>query len=292
MTGTGVGASITGTVSWSDLMNITQTTTIESGASVTVGPGTMITVASGASLVVKGTLTTMGSSAQHVKLSPATAGSVWGGVIVQSGGSIDLNYTDIDHTNVPLGCSAGAAQCKADHTSLTNYTGVGMQLATKATLSYMLVENGGSDGISGTPAAGETVTITDSVFHVTGGDAIVMNGAGNLTFDHNRVYGNGGAAPGQHCACHFDSTGTFLVTYNNFEASTFGLMASSMSAQSKVNNNNFINNPDAYGPASGNINPGADLTNNYWNGAAPPTLMGNSNTTPYSTTLIVGTGPR
>ena len=259
---------------------------------MTASAGTVVSVTPGVSLVVKGSLATVGSAASHVIFNPATAGMSWGGIIVQSGGSLDLAYTDVNTTNVPLTCNTGTVKCKADHTAFLGFTGVGMSISTSAVFSFVEVASGGSDGISAQTLAADTISITDSKFHTTGGDAIVMNGAGNLTFDHNHVYATvAGATPGQHCACHFNSTGTFLVTFNDFEGSTVGFMASQMNAASKVNNNNFITNTYATSDGTG-VNAGASLINNYWGGGAPPAIMGNSNTTPFSTTKIAGTGPR
>jgi hypothetical protein len=225
-------------------------------------------------------------------------GSNWGGIVVNAGGSADLAYTNIEQTTVPFSCGAGATKCKADHTALLHYTGVGMQLAESGTYTYMDVEFGGSDGIYFNGTSTQTVSITDSVFHVTGGDAIVAGGSGNLTFQFNHVYGDGGANPGQHCACHFDSNGTMLIDHNIFEKSTYGLMASQMNAQSKVNYNNFSNDSLQYGPASGGINASADLTHNYWGSATPPTITGNTTdkgtdgVNYYSTAIATGVGPR
>ncbi len=280
-TGSDVSGPIMTDSTWSGLINVT--------ASVTVTSGVTLTVAA-----VAGALRVQGTAASGVKLQPIQQGGSWGGISVTSGGSLDLAYATLDQGLTPISCAQGALLCKADHTALTNYTGVGMLISAPATFTYCRVEKGGSDGISVNAAAAELVIVTDSSFHATGGDAIVVNG-GNLTFQHNTVYGDmtGTTPTGQHCACHFASAGTFLVDHNDFYNSAYGLMASDMSATSKINQNNFYSDTNLWGTADGNgVNALADLTNDYWGGGPPPLITGNINTTPYSTTKIAGTGPR
>jgi hypothetical protein len=297
--GSGLSGSITSNQTWDGMVQIGGSISIEAGATVTVAAGALVNVMPGANISVKGTLITQGTAASPATFNTMQQGSSWGGIIVQAGGTANLSYANIEYTTVPFSCVTGAAQCKADHTQLLNFTGVGMSLTESATFSYMRVEFGGSDGISFQGSAGQTVTITDSTFHQTGGDAIVADGAGNLVFQYNHVYGNGGATPGQHCACHFDSTGTFTVDHNLFEQSSVGFMASSMDAQSKVMYNNFENNPSIYSSAGGtNVSAQADLSHNYWGSSTPPAIPGNTTnqgtagTAYYATAIATGIGPR
>ncbi len=282
---------IAANATWNNVINLKATTTINAGVTVTVAAGSLISAASGASLIVNGTLKVQGTAAQGVKLEPATTSS-WGGILAKSGGSVDLAYASITNTVVPLGCEAGATLCKADHVAISKFTGYGMDIKSAATLSYVKVEQGGSDGIYASTVAGQTVSISDSTFRTTGGDALVLNGAGNFTITHNTVSAVVAGTTGQHCACHFDATGTYNVTFNTFDSSTVGFMASKMAAASVVNNNNFISNTYSASETGVGVNAGVDLKNNYWGGGPPPAILGNSNTMPYSTTPIAGTGPR
>ncbi|HEX8952958.1 MAG TPA: hypothetical protein VF945_13975, partial [Polyangia bacterium] len=101
------------------------------------------------------------------------------------------------------------------------------------------------------------------------------------------------------CATHIATTGVVLMDHNIMEDANYGLMASNMDATSKLNLNNFVGygtgtNGGAYSSASGTgITPGVDLTNNYWNGQAPPTNTGTTLiSTTYQTTQVPGCGPR
>lgn len=285
-----VMGAISQNATWSNVVNVKGTTTINAGVTVTVSAGSLLSFAATSSLIVNGTLRVQGTAQQGVKLEPATT-MAWGGITAKSGGSVDLAYATISNTVVPLGCEAGTTQCKLDHVSINKFTGYGIDVKDNAAFSYIRVENGGADGIYANIVAGKTITVTDSVFRTTGGDAIVMNGAGNYVVDHNNVSAVAAGTTGQHCACHFNGTGTYTVTYNDFDSSTVGFMASKMAAGSKVNFNNFISNTYSTSDGTG-VNAAADLTNNYWGGGAPPAIMGNGNTTPYSTAKVAGTGPR
>jgi hypothetical protein len=279
---------------WMGAVNVTTDVTVAAGATLTVNPGTVVNVAQGFAITVSGVLRVLGTQAAPVVWNPQVSGQAWKGVTVAQGGSATISYANIDTTNTPFTCAQGALSCKVDHANMVHYTGVGAMLSAQATLDYVNVELGGSDGILETAPTGAVVTITNSTFHTTGGDAIVVT-TGDLTFNHNKVYGdvkNGG--PGLHCANHFNGTaGTMLVDHNDFYNTTYGLMASGMGSASKIVSNNFYDNSIAWGEASSTgVNPAVDLTNNYWGGAAPPPITGNSKTTPYSTTLIAGTGPQ
>jgi hypothetical protein len=274
----GPTSSITSNQSWSGLVNIMQNTSIEAGATVDVAAGTLINVATGAAITVKGTLTVNGTDGSHVIFNPMQQGASWGGVVVASGGSLQLNYADLNYTQTPLSSNAGAASVNVSHAQFLHYTGMGSQIASNATFDHLRVEFGSGEGFAVNGAAGTLVTVTDSVIHQTGGDALIVNGAGDFTFQYNHVYGNGGNTTqlsGQHCACHFSSTGTFTVDHNILEKSQVGFMAGGMNAQSKVMYNNFVSNPEAVYSGLGAISAGADLSHNFWDGS-PPAISGNT----------------
>ncbi len=289
----GVSGTLSADTTWTGDVAVSGDVTVPSGVTLTVAAGANVTFAGAANVIIGGKMSIQGTSASPVTLTAANQASAWGGLTVQSGGSLDSAYATLSYTVTPLTTFAGATLTQLDHTQLLHYTGVGAQIAAPATFTYVRVEFGGSDGITVNAGPNDLVTITDSTFHMTGGDATVVN-AGNLTFNHNAAYGDTpGGALGVHCACHYASTGTYLVDHNDFYNASYGFMASNMGAASKVNENNFYANGLEWGSADGNpVNAGVDLTNNYWGGGAPPTIQGNSRTTPYSTTKITGTGPR
>jgi hypothetical protein len=291
-----VTGGVTADTTWMGVINVKADVPVSAGVTLTVNPGTVINISAGFGITISGTLKVMGTTASPALFNPAVSGMAWKGITVASGGSATISNANIDTTTTPFTCAPGAALCKVDHTNMVHYTGVGAALAAATTLDHVRVEFGGSDGIGENAPAGTLVTITNSIFHTTGGDAIVVT-SGDLTFSYNKVYGDvKGGGPGLHCANHFAGAGTVLADHNDFYQTSYGLMVSGLSATSKISNNNFYDDGIYWGPslsgASAGVNPAVDFTNNYWAGAAPPAIMGNSKTTPYMTAMIAGTGPQ
>jgi hypothetical protein len=300
----GGGAAKSGTLSademWSGLIHVTGDVTVASGVTLTIAAGTLVQFDAGKAIVVNGTLTVSGTSASNVAFAPLQMPGSWAGVEVNAGGKATISYADMAMPSTGITCASGAAGCAGDHLKIHDYSAMGLSIAAAATFDYLDVEKGGAGGIYVNAGAADTVKVTDSTFHVTGGDAVICD-AGNLTFQYNSSYGNGGATPGQHCACHFASTGTMLIDHNDFNDSTYGSMLSGMNAMSKVNNNNFSGDQIAYGTAGTNVSAMADLSQNYWGSATPPIIGGNTTNqksaqglpaNAFYTSPVAGTGPR
>jgi hypothetical protein len=301
----GSGTARTGTISadqtWDGLNHVTGDVTVAAGVTLTIDAGAQVQVDAGKAIIVSGTVKVTGTAASTVAFTPTQMGMAWGGIQVNSGGSATISYADMSFPSTGLSCAAGAATCAADHTSVHDYTGAGMNIASTATFSYLTVEKGGGGGIFINAAATDTVTITDSTFHITGNDAVIGDG-GNITFQYNHSYGSGGATPGVHCACHFATTGTVLVDHNNFEGATYGTMIGGMSATSKFNYNNLTGDANAYGSSGSPVNAQADLSKNYWGSDTAPIITGNTTNQPdpktglpadaFYKTMVTGTGPR
>ncbi|HXU73250.1 MAG TPA: hypothetical protein VN947_28220 [Polyangia bacterium] len=301
--GTGVGADKSGPITadqeWSGAITISGDVTVNAGVTLTIDAGTLIQVAAGKALIVNGTLKVNGTTASTVMFTPNPTPGTWDGIQVQAGGAATISWANLAYPTTGLSCATGATTCSIDHSKVTNYSSVGMSLMVTATLDHVTVDTGGSGGVVIQGAATDTVTITDSTFHHTGGDAVIAD-SGNMTLSYSHMYGDmvGGGA-GVHCATHIATAGVVLADHNILEDANYGLMASNMAATSKINLNNFLgygsgSTGGAYSPASGAlITAGVDLTNNYWNGQAPPTGTGTTlTTTTYQTTQVPGCGPR
>jgi hypothetical protein len=299
----GVGTDKSGTLSadqtWSGAITISGDVTVAAGVTLTIADGTLIQVAAGKALLVAGTLNIQGTSATGVSFTPNPTPGTWDGVQVQQGGAATISYTTFNYPTTGLSCAAGTTTCAMDHSKVLNYSSVGVTLMGTATMDHITVDTGGSGGLLIQGGATDTVTITDSIFHHTGGDAVIAD-AGNMTLQYSHIYGDAaGGGAGVHCATHIASTGVILADHNILEDANYGLMASNMAATSKINYNNFLNygsgsTGGAYSEAAGTlITAGVDLTNNYWNGQAPPTGTGTTlTTTTYQTTQVPGCGPR
>jgi hypothetical protein len=273
------------------------------GVTLTVSAGTLIQLDSGVHVFVDGTLKVSGSAAAGVVFTPASTGGSWAGIVARAGGALNLAYTTVEHGDAPINCDAGATQCQADHTTVQHYAATGVTTKVNATFTHLRVEFGGSDGLYvNTP--GITVTISDSVFHNTGGDAIVVD-QGNLDFQHNTVHGDvvGGNTPDQHCANHFAGNGTFTIKANDFSRSVYGFMASGLSPSSVMTGNNFFDNGTTWGPSVDDAqghpvepNVAVQLQGNYWGGSVPQftvnATVDPSNPSTFSAIMIPGTGVR
>jgi hypothetical protein len=290
-----VQGAIAADTTWSGVINVKAAVTVGAGKTLTVQAGTVVTVTAGAGLTVMGSLKVMGTAQAQVLFNPTATSSTWNGIIIGSGGSGDIAYATIDTTTTSVTCSAGAVLCTVDHSLLNHFTAASMTFQAAGTLSYSKADNGGAnaDGLISTAPAGALVTVTNSIFHLIGHDALVV-GSGDFTASFNRVAGdvkNGGT--GLHCGMHIDTIGTVTIDHNDFYNDVYGMMLSNGSSTSKVTNNNFYDNQVQWGATGGNgVNPAADLTNNYWGGGPPPAIGGNSKTTPYASNLIGGTGPQ
>ena len=301
--GGGVGMDKSGTISadetWTGAINVTGDVTVAAGVTLTVADGALVQIAAGKAILVQGSIKVNGTSAGGVTFTPNPTPGTWDGIQVQMGGSAAISYAQLKYPTTGLSCAAGSASCAMDHSKVLNFSSTGLLMQAPATLDHLTVDTGGSGGVVINAAAGETVTITDSTFHHTGGDAVIAD-SGNMTLQYSHMYGDmvGGNA-GVHCATHIATKGVVLADHNILEDANYGLMASDMDATSKINLNNFIGygtgtNGGAYSPAGATtITPGVDLTNNYWNGQAPPTNTGTTlTTTMYQTTQVPGCGPR
>ena len=301
--GGGVGADKSGTLSadetWTGAINVTGDVTVASGVTLTIADGALVQVAAGKAILVQGTLKIAGTSATGVIFTPNPTPGTWDGIQVQSGGAATISYAQLKYPTTGLSCATGAATCAMDHSGVLNYSSTGLSIQAPAAFDHITVDTGGSGGIVIAGGASDTITITDSIFHHTGGDAVIMD-SGNVTLQYSHVYGDmtGGNA-GVHCATHIATMGVVLEDHNIFEDANYGLMASGMAATSKINLNNFVgygsgSTGGAYSPAGATtITPGVDLTNNYWNGQAPPTNTGTTLvSTTYQTAMVPGCGPR
>lgn len=301
--GGAVGTDKSGTLSadetWTGAINVSGDVTVASGVTLTVADGALVQVAAGKAIIVQGSIKVLGTAAGGVTFSPSATPGTWNGIQVQSGGSAAISYAQLKYPTTGLSCAAGSASCAMDHSKVLNFASTGLLMQASATLDHVTVDTGGSGGILVSAAAGQTVTITDSIVHRTGGDAVIAD-SGNMTLQYSHVYGDmvGGNA-GVHCAMHIATTGIVVADHNILEDANYGLMASNMDATSKLNLNNFVGygtgtNGGAYTPSGATtLDPGVDLTNNYWNGQAPPTNTGTTKvTTTYQTAQVPGCGPR
>lgn len=86
------GDHITADATWTGMMSVTGTTTVDAGVKLIIAAGTTVKFGPSGALVVNGSLDVQGTKAQVVSLLPATAGGNFIGTTVSAGGSILMNY--------------------------------------------------------------------------------------------------------------------------------------------------------------------------------------------------------
>jgi tetratricopeptide (TPR) repeat protein len=97
--------SITTNTTWSGVIEIVQDVIIRSGVTLTISPGTMIVPYKGASLVVNGTLSAVGTSSQNITFARRDSSGYWGGIRFNSGsGSSSVQYCTIANATIGISC--------------------------------------------------------------------------------------------------------------------------------------------------------------------------------------------
>jgi hypothetical protein len=300
------GTVISGDVTWADGETLAGDTTIAAGTTVTIAPGAKVTIAKGASITVLGTLKSA-TNATHGSITTATPTDGWGGLVIGSGGTLNLDSIDLVAPAVALSTkagntaaaylngviSAGAAtqpfQMEAGSTlSITKSKATAAAqsaLAGTFTASYLNYDKGSNEGLN-INDANAVITITDSTLGGSGGgDYVVVTVAKTLSVSYTTIAGS-------HCPFHF-STGpsTYTVDHVSDNTNAYGWMLyGSGTGPNTISNSNFrdmTQNIEMTG-----TNGKVTLTNNYF-GASPSTLtQGVATTVSTSKTAIANAQPR
>jgi hypothetical protein len=305
---------MTGNQTWNDGQQISGAITIMPGASVTVAPGAKITAASGTSITVQGTLTAS-SQTTHASIT----GTSWSGIIVASGGTMQLVGVDLAGAGIDV--KGGATAASYDYgaisgasspfaveamgkleTSHSTVSAMGASsVAGELDAAYLDYNTNGSEGIYSQNAAA-ILKIDNSRLYGTGtssGDFISISGASLVHLAHTEIHG-------VHCAFHFNAVDTIDVSYMDIHDNSYGFMlyGSSNTGTRSITYSNIYNNI-AYGADEGSantVNGLITISDGYWsgNGPAPGAPANNLRTftnaitvTNMSTTTKVGTaGPQ
>lgn len=102
----------------------TQNVTIPSGDTWNLQPGVTLTFASGASLVVNGTLNAIGNSSSGITFNRSGTSGTWGGIQFNSGSSGNLQYCNI--SNATTGIYLYNSSPLIKYSTISNNTGVGL----------------------------------------------------------------------------------------------------------------------------------------------------------------------
>lgn len=226
------GAEI-GSETWADGKQVSASVTIKAGATVDIAPGASVTAGTGVSITVKGTLSVK-SSATHAKL----GGANWKGIVVASGGTLNVDGLDITNAEIGMWTQAGNLDAVMLNSTITNAaTPFKMEPGSKLTVtktvvakstgqsniagtftaSYLDYDKGSSEGLELNDAAG-TMTISDSTLKGVGGGDYVVSRAGKLVkVEYTTITGS-------HCGLHFSAVDKFIIDHVSDDQNSYGAM--------------------------------------------------------------------
>jgi hypothetical protein len=229
------GMTVTADTTWTNGYAIPSNVTIAAGVKVTIAPGATVNVSSGSTIQVLGTLTA--SAATNLA---TLTGTGWTGILVGSGGVLQLDGVNITGASDALATATGATSAEYDdatisgasvpfdivkgtslgtkHATVTGTLGTS-KIAGSFTASYLDYDSNGNEGIvTIDPAAIES--IEDSKLHGSGPVADMVVSAQGATSIHI-AYTD---ITNVHCGFHFDTITAFDVSYTNVESNAYGFM--------------------------------------------------------------------
>lgn len=227
------GGTEIGSETWKDGKQIPTSITIRAGATVDIDPGAKVSASTGVAITVKGTLSVK-AAANHAKL----GGMNWKGIVVASGGTLNVEGLDISDAEVGVWTQTGNADAKMLSSSISNAaTPFKMEPGSKLTFtkssvvkatgqsqiagafvaSYMDYDKGSSEGLELNDAAG-SMTISDSTLHGIGGGDYVVSRAGALVkVEYTTITGS-------HCGFHFNAVDKFVIDHVSDDQNSYGAM--------------------------------------------------------------------
>jgi hypothetical protein len=226
------GAEV-GTETWADGKQLAASVTIKAGATVDIAPGATVTAASGISITVKGTLTVK-ASANHAKL----GGANWKGIVVASGGTLNVDGLDISGAEAGMWTQAGNLEATMLNSSIDGAaTPFKMEPGSKLTFTKSKVtKSTGQSAIAGTFVASYmdydkvaneglelndpvgSMTISDSTLRGVGGGDYVVSRAGALVkVEYTTITGS-------HCGLHFNAVDKFIIDHVSDDTNSYGAM--------------------------------------------------------------------
>ncbi len=295
-----------GNMTWDDGQSLSTNITIPAGTTVTIEPGAKVDVGAGVTITVAGTLTASAAS-RHASLT----GASWIGVVVASGGTLQLDGVDITGASAALDVQAGGTAEYDDgtilqsaasftiakggtlgmkHSALTGAAGT-CNVAGTFTADYLTYTGGGTglfDGIV-TTDIGAKLSVEDSTFTGPGENGplhdmlVAQNGAAQFHVAYTTI-------KSMHCGFHFDTLSELDVSYVNDDTNAYGFMlyGSGGAGPFTVTYSNLYGNGADY-TTLGNNSP-ITFDHDYTADSTDPGTVV-STTNPQSS-MVPGTGPR
>jgi hypothetical protein len=204
------------TETWDDGKAITANVDIVAGATVTIAPGAKIMVAADVTITVHGTLNAA-AKANHAKLTNATS---WGGIVVASGGTMNLVGVDLENATSGIHVFANDVAAEYDYGVLTGGMFTVDANGTFKT-DHVTVAKGGASTVNGTFTgtyldwsatslsmgdAGASVFVGDTKITGVGGDFFTPSAGKLLHIEYSTI-------DSTHCPVHFDGITTFELDH-------------------------------------------------------------------------------
>jgi hypothetical protein len=197
-----------------------------------MAPGAKITINGNATITVAGTLKAAGGGTAR----GALTGTSWKGLVIASGGTLDLTGVDISGATVGIATNAGNALAKVSESAISATTPFRMQAGSKLavskvavkagsqseiagqfTASYMDYDKGSNEGLTLEDENG-SMTISDSKLRGTGGGDFVVSRAGKLVkVEYTTIAGS-------HCGLHFSAVAQYDIDHVTDDSSDYAAM--------------------------------------------------------------------
>jgi hypothetical protein len=267
---------------WANGKVLDTPTVIAAGTTVTIAAGATIQAIDGISITVNGTLQSAGGA--QATLAATSATTRWAGILVGSGGTLNLAGVDITNADGAINVEGGAASAsyatgtitasKAPFTVATggklttSHAKVVGSLGTthvqgELDASYLDYDGNGNDGLTA-ESDSAIVNVSDSELHgLTGalGDMIVSyEGAGTISIQYTEI-------KNVHCSFHIERATNINVSHVTSSGNSFGfMMYGSLDTGTRTIDSMNIEDELAWGIAEedGDINGPVSFTNTWF----------------------------
>jgi hypothetical protein len=254
---------------------LTETLTIDAGKTVRVGPGTTFTASPGVKVQINGTLIVSGSAESPVKFLGAGMPRSWDGIVVASGGVLQLTHAEIGGATYGILAEAGSMYT-------VDYADIGTSFKVAVVSSdgsfdhtkfhasgddtFSPVNEVSIDDVNGSlTILDASPTVSNSSFDHSSSlvDMVRIGGKSSPVFDHVSI-------TSAHCGFHANGGVNNAPTIKNsvLDGMSYGIMA--YTSKAKFEHCNFTNNTSDIGfcfDATADNAP--TLTDNFYSSGSP-----------------------
>jgi len=132
--------TISANTTWSGATTVTGVVTVAAGSTLNLMPGTAVSVATGAGIIVYGQLATVGTSSRPIAFDRSGTSGTWGGIVINSGGSANIQYCDISNASIGIDLE-GSALASIEHCNLSGINCYGIKAANATASNWAIIRN-------------------------------------------------------------------------------------------------------------------------------------------------------